>query len=72
MSELVFMMGKYEARIPADRMYARNHMWGQRAEESGAWRFGRFPQARANNSDRCNGRGSIRPPMPALRGDDDA
>ena len=25
--DLVFMMGKFEARIPRDRQYARNHMW---------------------------------------------
>jgi len=25
--ELIFMMGKYEARIPADRLYSRNHLW---------------------------------------------
>jgi glycine cleavage system H protein len=23
----VFLMGKYEARIPKDRLYAQNHMW---------------------------------------------
>jgi glycine cleavage system H protein len=40
MSDLIFMMGKYEARIPADRMYARNHMWAQRTAEGGLWRFG--------------------------------
>ena len=37
--DLIFLMGKYEARLPGDRMYARNHMWGQR-QPSGAWRFG--------------------------------
>jgi glycine cleavage system H protein len=25
--DLVFMMGKFEARIPCDRDYAQNHMW---------------------------------------------
>lgn len=25
--ELVFMMGKYEARVPADRFYSKNHLW---------------------------------------------
>jgi glycine cleavage system H protein len=25
--ELVFLMGKYEARIPTDRLYAGNHLW---------------------------------------------
>jgi glycine cleavage system H protein len=24
---LVFMMGKYEARIPQDRLYCKNHLW---------------------------------------------
>lgn len=27
--ELVFMMGKFEARFPTDRLYARNHMWAK-------------------------------------------
>lgn len=26
---LVFMMGKYEARIPTDRQYSENHLWLQ-------------------------------------------
>jgi glycine cleavage system H protein len=26
-SDLIFMMGKYEARIPTDRWYAPNHLW---------------------------------------------
>jgi glycine cleavage system H protein len=26
------MMGKYEAQIPTDRQYAKNHMWAQRVE----------------------------------------
>lgn len=26
---LVFMMGEFEARFPVDRLYAKNHMWGQ-------------------------------------------
>jgi glycine cleavage system H protein len=39
MSEpLVFMMGKFEARFPTDRKYARNHMWAQAA--GAGWRFG--------------------------------
>lgn len=29
---LTFMMGKYEAQIPTDRQYAKNHMWAQRVE----------------------------------------
>ena len=27
--ELVFMMGKFEARFPTDRLYAKNHMWAK-------------------------------------------
>lgn len=27
--DLVFMMGKFEARIPCDRQYAENHLWLQ-------------------------------------------
>lgn len=26
-AELVFMMGNYAARVPADRLYASNHLW---------------------------------------------
>lgn len=37
-AEEVFMMGKYPARILADRQYVRNHMWAQRVD--GAYRFG--------------------------------
>lgn len=28
-AELVFMMGNFEALIPTDRQYAKNHMWAQ-------------------------------------------
>src|SRR5215210_3161369 len=35
---LTFHMGKYPAVLPADRMYARNHMWAQ--QQAGRWRFG--------------------------------
>ena len=28
--ELTFMMGKFEARFPTDRKYAKNHMWAKR------------------------------------------
>ena len=28
--DLTFPMGQYEARIPGDRHYAKNHMWAQR------------------------------------------
>jgi glycine cleavage system H protein len=38
MSELVFMMGKFTARFPTDRSYAKNHMWAQPIE--GGYRFG--------------------------------
>ena len=39
MSEpLTFMMGKFAAELPADRRYARNHMWCKPAD--GALRFG--------------------------------
>src|SRR5262245_18101478 len=36
--DLTFMMGKYAARLPADLLYARNHMWGRAAD--GRLRFG--------------------------------
>ncbi len=36
--ELVFMMGKFEARFPTDRQYAKNHMWAQ--PHAGGYRFG--------------------------------
>ena len=36
---LTFLMGKYEAVLPADRRYARNHMWCQPADD-GVLRFG--------------------------------
>ncbi len=36
--ELEFMMGQFAARIPTDRLYAKNHMWASR--NSAAWRFG--------------------------------
>jgi glycine cleavage system H protein len=39
MSEhLIFMMGKYEARFPTDRLYVQSHMWFQAGE--GAYRVG--------------------------------
>jgi glycine cleavage system H protein len=37
--ELTFWMGKTPAVLPADRKYARNHMWAQQ-QPGGAWRFG--------------------------------
>lgn len=38
-AELVFMMGKFAAKFPTDRHYARNHMWAQPLGE-GLYRFG--------------------------------
>jgi glycine cleavage system H protein len=38
-SDLSFSMGKFEAHLPADRRYCRNHMW-VRPEQSGHLRFG--------------------------------
>ncbi len=45
---LTFMMGEFEATFPTDRLYAKNHMWAERVEESssaggasgGRFRFG--------------------------------
>ncbi len=34
MTDLVFMMGNFEARIPADRSYCDFHMWLKKKEES--------------------------------------
>jgi glycine cleavage system H protein len=36
--ERVFMMGKFAARIPTDRQYAKNHMWAR--ADGGVWRCG--------------------------------
>lgn len=39
--ELVFWMGKYEAKFPTDRLYARNHMWYQSIDnQPGCYRVG--------------------------------
>lgn len=35
---LVFMMGKFEAKFPTDRQYAKNHTWASRSEQG--YRFG--------------------------------
>lgn len=35
---LVFLMGKYEARIPTDRVYSENHLWLQ--PDGDAYRVG--------------------------------
>jgi glycine cleavage system H protein len=40
MSEpLTFLMGKFPAVLPADRRYARNHLWALESSP-GRWRFG--------------------------------
>ncbi|MCX7666311.1 MAG: glycine cleavage system protein H [Gemmataceae bacterium] len=36
---LIFMMGKYPAKIPLDYLYCRNHMWCQERGQ-GIFRFG--------------------------------
>lgn len=36
--DLVFLMGKYEARLPTDRQYAESHVWFQ--EQNGRYRVG--------------------------------
>lgn len=36
--DLTFLMGKFEAHLPADRRYARNHMWSQSVDDR--MRFG--------------------------------
>jgi glycine cleavage system H protein len=45
--ELTFMMGKFEARFPSDRKYAKNHMWARPVDDvrlapgaAALWRFG--------------------------------
>ncbi len=35
MPDLTFLMGKFEARIPTDRVYSDNHLWLQAEDESG-------------------------------------
>jgi glycine cleavage system H protein len=40
MSELTFLMGKYEARIPTDRVYSDNHLWLQPTGEGNLYRVG--------------------------------
>lgn len=37
-ADLTFLMGKFPARIPTDRRYAKNHMWAATVE--GGFRFG--------------------------------
>lgn len=38
--DAVFMMGQYEAFIPGDRSYSRNHLWLQEQGEPGLFRVG--------------------------------
>lgn len=38
--ELTFMMGQFAATFPTDRLYARNHMWGQVRTPGSLIRFG--------------------------------
>jgi len=45
--ELIFLMGKFEAKFPTDRRYAKNHMWAKQVDaqppstsEAPIWRFG--------------------------------
>jgi glycine cleavage system H protein len=37
-SDLIFLMGQFEAHFPTDRCYATNHMWAR--ELDGRFRFG--------------------------------
>lgn len=37
-SDLIFLMGQFEARFPTDRLYASNHMWASRIGDQ--FRFG--------------------------------
>ena len=39
MTDLVFMMGQYQAAFPVDRLYAKNHMWA-RPRDANRFRFG--------------------------------
>ena len=40
MSDRTFLMGKYEARIPTDRVYSDNHLWLQADGEPNQYRVG--------------------------------
>lgn len=44
---LSFWMGKFEARIPADRLYAKNHMWALEIDDGAKAAEGPRPAARA-------------------------
>jgi glycine cleavage system H protein len=37
---LVFHMGKFAARFPTDRRYAKNHMWAKSSASGDGFRFG--------------------------------
>ena len=37
---LLFMMGKFEAHIPTDRLYSKRHLWLQSTDEAGVYRVG--------------------------------
>ena len=39
-TDLVFLMGKYEARFPTERVYSENHLWLQADGEPGRYRAG--------------------------------
>ena len=39
-----FMMGEYEASIPADLHFAKNHMWARRVDEGGWGQAQRSPR----------------------------
>ena len=38
--DLTFSMGKYEARIPTDRLYSENHLWLKPASEGQRYQVG--------------------------------
>jgi glycine cleavage system H protein len=44
MSDLVFMMGRYGARFPTDRLYCSNHMWAQRVGERHRFGFSAYAE----------------------------
>lgn len=39
MTDLIFMMGEFEAAFPTDRQYVDNHMWAEALDDS-KYRFG--------------------------------
>jgi glycine cleavage system H protein len=49
-NELTFMMGQFSATFPTDRLYARNHMWGQRWEGGAPAEPSRYGSAGASPS----------------------